>query len=171
MATFCIYLVRHGLAAEQGPAYPNDGERPLTSEGIERLRVEGLGLRGLQVKLDRVLTSPLVRAAQTAEILAAAAGDGAPVVTVDALLPGGRYETLMAALARLGDARSIALVGHMPSIGEAAARLVGAADALPFKKGAVCCVEVDGFPPSRSGQLRWFLPPKALRALGRGAGA
>jgi phosphohistidine phosphatase SixA len=108
---------------------------------------------------------------QTAEILSATAGGGAPLVTVDALRPGGRYEALLAALARLGDARSIALVGHMPSIGEFAARMIGAEDALPFKKGAVCCVEVDKLPPSRAGQLRWFLPPKTLRALGHQAGS
>jgi phosphohistidine phosphatase len=171
MATHSIYLVRHGLAADQGADYPNDDERPLTSEGIDRLRVEGLGLRDLQVRLDRVLTSPLLRAVQTAEILSATAGGGAPLVTVDALRPGGRYEALLAALARLGDARSIALVGHMPSIGEFAARMIGAEDALLFKKGAVCCVEVDTLPPLRAGQLRWFLPPKTLRALGRQAGS
>jgi phosphohistidine phosphatase len=166
MATHFIYLVRHGLAAEQGPAYPDDGQRPLTDEGIARLRIEGLGLRALEVKLDHVLTSPLVRAVQTAEILSATVGGGASLVTVDALHPGGQYEALTAALARLGNARSIALVGHMPSIGAFAARLIGAADALPFKKGAVCCVEVDELPPMRAGQLRWFMPPKALRALG-----
>jgi phosphohistidine phosphatase len=167
MATHFIYLVRHGLAAEQGADYPDDGQRPLTAEGIERLRIEGVGLRQIQVKLDRVLTSPLVRAVQTAEVLSAAVGGGAPPVIVDALRPGGRYEALMASLARLGPDRSIALVGHMPSIGEAAARLIGAPEPLAFKKGAVCCVEVDGLPPSCAGLLHWFLPPKALRALGR----
>ena len=171
MATHFIYFVRHGLAAEQGPDYPDDGQRPLTSEGIERLRLEGRGLRELQVKLDHVLTSPLVRAVQTAEVLLATVGGGASLATVDALHPGGRYEALTAALARLGDARSIALVGHMPSIGDFAARMIGAADALLFKKGAVCCVEVDELPPLRAGQLRWFLPPKTLRALGRQAGS
>jgi phosphohistidine phosphatase len=171
MAEHVIYLVRHGLAAEQGPEYPNDDERPLTREGIERLRVEGLGLRDLDVKVDRVLTSPLVRAVETAEVVSAAVGSGAPLVMVDALRPGGKFDALLAALARLGDARSIALVGHMPSIGGIAARLIGTADGLAFKKGAVCCVDVDGLPPSRAGQLRWFLPPRALRALGRQARA
>ena len=92
MALHVIYLVRHGLAAEQGPEFPNDDDRPLTSEGIERLRVQVLGLRALDVRLDRVLTSPLVRAAQTAEILAAGVGCAVPPVPVDALRPGGRYD-------------------------------------------------------------------------------
>jgi phosphohistidine phosphatase len=167
MASYSIYLVRHGLAAEQGPEFPNDDERPLTSDGIERLRVQVLGLRDLGVSLDRVLTSPLVRAAQTAEILATGIGCAAPLVAVDALRPGGRYDALLAALGRLGHDRSVALVGHMPSIGEFAARLIGAKEPLAFKKGAACCIEADELPPAGAGRLRWFVPPRALRALAR----
>ena len=165
MASCYLYLVRHGLAAERGSEFPNDDERPLTSEGIERLRVQALGLRELNVRFDRVLTSPLVRAAQTAEIVAAGLGCAAPLVTVDALRPAGRYDALLAALGRLGRDRSVALVGHMPSIGEFAARLIGASEPLPFKKGGVCCIEADTLPPSGAGQLLWFVPPRALRAL------
>jgi len=166
MDSYFIYLVRHGVAADQGPGFPNDDDRPLTSDGIERLREEVLGLRALQMRVDRVLTSPLVRAAQTAEILGAGIGYASPLVTVDALRPGGRYDALMAALGRLGDDRAVALVGHMPSIGEIAARLIGAVEPLAFKKGGTCCIETDGLPPTRAGQLRWFVPPRALRALG-----
>jgi len=61
---------------------------------------------------------------------------------------------------------SRALVGHMPSMGEVAARLIGAQAPLAFKKGATCCIETDALPPAGVGQLRWFVPPRALRALG-----
>jgi phosphohistidine phosphatase len=166
MASSSIYLVRHGIAAEQGPEFPDDADRPLTPDGIARLRVEVAGLRELDVRIDRVLTSPLVRAAQTAEILAAGIGCSGPPVRVDALRPGGRYDALMAALARLGDVRAVALVGHMPSIGEVAARLIGAREPLPFKKGGICCIDTDALPPAAAGRLRWFVPPRALRALG-----
>jgi len=115
--------------------------------------------------IDRVLTSPLVRASQTAEILAAGIACEAPLVMVDALRPGGRYDALLAALGRLGSDRSVALVGHMPSIGDIASRLIGAREPLAFKKGATCCIETDALPPAGTGQLRWFLPPRALRAL------
>jgi phosphohistidine phosphatase len=167
MASYFIYLVRHGLAAEQGPEYPNDDDRPLTSDGIERMREEVLGLRELDVRIDRVLTSPLVRAMQTAEILAAGVGCEAPLVTVDALRPSGRYDAVLSALGRLGNDQSVALVGHMPSIGEIAARLIGAKEPLAFKKGGTCCIETDALPPTGAGQLRWFVPPRALRALGQ----
>ena len=166
MASCSLYLMRHGLAADQGPAYPNDDERPLTSDGIDRLRVQVAGLRVLDVRLDRILTSPLVRAVQTAEILAAGIGCAAPLVIVDALRPGGRFDAVVAALARVGDARSVALVGHMPSMGELAARLIGAKEPLAFKKGSVCRIDVAALPPAGVGCLHWHVPPRALRALG-----
>jgi phosphohistidine phosphatase len=149
MAACSLYLVRHGLAAEQGVEYPNDDDRPLTEEGIERL------------------TSPLVRAVQTAEILAAGVECTAPLVVVDALRPDARFEALTAALSGLGNDRAVALVGHMPSIGMIAARLIGAKGSLQFKKGGVCRIDADTLPPSGAGQLQWLVPPRVLRALGR----
>lgn len=166
--TMCsLFLMRHGLAAEQGAEYPNDYDRPLTSEGIERLRQQVAGLRALDVHLDRVLTSPLVRAAQTAGILAAGVGCEAPLIIVDALRPGGRFAAVIAALSRLGDDRAVALVGHMPSIGLLAARFMGAQGPLQFKKGSVCRIDAETLPPAGVGQLQWHVPPRALRALGR----
>src|SRR5438034_11639970 len=66
-----IYLIRHGLAEERGDSWPDDAKRPLTDEGISRMRKSVRGLSRLGVTLDVVLTSPLVRARQTAEIVAA----------------------------------------------------------------------------------------------------
>jgi len=74
MDPYALYLIRHGVAAEQGPQFPDDDDRPLTSDGIERFRQEVAGLREMGVRLDRILTSPLVRAVQTAEILGAGIG-------------------------------------------------------------------------------------------------
>jgi phosphohistidine phosphatase len=167
MASCSLYLVRHGVAADQGPEYPDDEDRPLTAEGIERLRVQFAGLADMGVSLDRVLTSPLVRAAETAQILAAGLECKAPLVKVDGLRPGGRHDAVMSALARLGADRSVALVGHMPSIGDIAARLIGAKEPLAFKKGSVCRIDVDTLPPAGAGRLVWLLPPRALKALGR----
>lgn len=165
--TFSLYLVRHGLAAEQGPDYPDDNLRPLTDDGISRLRQEVHGLRALDVSFDRILTSPLVRARQTAEVLAAGLGFRAPLVVVEALGPGGRFEAVEAALSRLGPDRSVALVGHEPSIGQFAARFIGAGRPLCFKKGAVCRIDAETLPPAGAGQLQWLLPPRALRAFDR----
>ncbi|HNV04444.1 MAG TPA: phosphohistidine phosphatase SixA [Vicinamibacterales bacterium] len=168
MTDCSLYLVRHGAAAEHGPSYPNDDLRPLTGEGIERLRLEAAGLAALDVRLDRILTSPLVRAVQTAEVLAAGVRCAAPLVTAEALRPGGRFEALVAELAHTRSARSVALVGHLPSIGQFAAALIGATRALPFDTGGVCRIDVASLPPAAgAGRLVWHAPPRALRALGR----
>src|SRR3954469_6394648 len=84
-----LYLIRHGLAEEQGPAWPDDNKRPLTDHGISRLRRAGSALGCLGPTPDVGLTTPLVRARQTAEIVAGAFSPHPPVVNVDALAPGG----------------------------------------------------------------------------------
>lgn len=163
--TCSLYLIRHGVAADRGPDYPTDDERPLTEDGIRRLEQQVKGLRALDVTFDRVLTSPLVRAKQTAEILAAGLECRAPLVIVDALRPGARFEAVVAALERLGRERSVALVGHEPSMGQFAARFIGAAQPLHFKKGGVCRIDADTIPPVGAGALQWLLPPRVLRAF------
>lgn len=160
-----LYLVRHGIAADLSPACPDDAARPLTDEGSDRLRAQFRALRRLDVEIDHILTSPLVRAVQTAALLKDALRNAPAVSVVEALRPGGRLEALMADLARLPNVRGVALVGHEPSIGMVAARLLGARDPIRFKKGAVCRIDVATLPPTEPGQLQWFLPPRVLRGL------
>ena len=163
--TSALYLIRHGIAADATAECPDDAQRPLTEEGTERLRVQFKALRGLDAELDYILSSPLVRAVQTAAVLAEAFRNKPTVAVIDALKPGGRYDAVMAELARLPQAGGVALVGHEPSIGLLAAGLLGARVSIPFKKGAVCRIDVDMLPPAQSGRLQWFLPPKILRSL------
>ncbi len=160
-----LYLIRHGLAEERGPAWPDDTRRPLTDRGMSRLRKEVRALRGLDVAFDIVLTSPLVRTRQTAEIVASGFDPRPPVIALDALAPEGTTPAVLAALDAHAKRLRIALVGHEPGIGELAARLLGAKRPVVFKKGAVCRIDVDQFPPTAPGDLRWFLTPKMLRAL------
>ena len=162
-----LYLIRHGLAAEQGDSYPDDAKRPLTQQGIERLEREAEGLVELDVAVDLILASPLVRARQTADILAAALPSQPAVVETGALAPGASRGAVVDELARHARYRRIALVGHEPDIGELAARLIGARAAIPFKKGAICRIDVAALPPAGPGQLRWFLTPRMLRKVGR----
>jgi phosphohistidine phosphatase len=160
-----LYLVRHGLAEERGDAWPDDTKRPLSAEGMSRMRRAARGLARIGIGLDLVLTSPLVRARQTAEILAGALEPRPSLVTIDSLAPEGVYTTLVADLEKHARKTRIALVGHEPGIGELAARLIGSRHSIEFKKGAVCRVDVDGIPPSGPGDLRWLLTPKILRSL------
>jgi phosphohistidine phosphatase len=165
---FELYLVRHGLAAERGENFPDDTKRPLTSKGIQRLRQEGKALVALDAIFDVILTSPLVRARQTAEALAASFGEVPPIVNAPALAPGGTHNAIIDELAKQSHRRKrIALVGHEPEIGELAARLLGLRKPLEFKKGAIARVDVTALPMTAPGQLRWFLTPRILRKIGK----
>ena len=161
-----LYLIRHGVAEERGDAWPDDAKRPLSEDGMARLKKAARGLDRLGVSIDVILTSPLVRTRQTAEIVAAELDSHPHVTNIQSLAPGGTYQALMADLEKHGRRTRIALVGHEPGIGELAARLVGTRHAIEFKKGAVCRIDVDALPPSAPGDLRWFLSPKVLRRLG-----
>jgi phosphohistidine phosphatase len=160
-----LYLIRHGLAEERGDAWPDDSKRPLTEDGMAQLRKQARGLARLGVSLDVVLTSPLVRTRQTAEIIAAGLDPHPNVVNIDSLAPDGTHQAILADLEKQARKTRIALVGHEPDIGELAARLVGARHAIEFKKGAVCRIDVDDLPPGGPAALRWFLTPKMMRAI------
>ncbi len=160
-----LYLIRHGIAEERGDAWPDDAKRPLTEEGMARLRKMGRGLESLGTKFDVVLTSPLVRARQTAEIVAGAFENRPPLVVTEALAPEGGHAAVFVDLEKQSRRSRIALVGHEPGLGELAARLVGARHPLEFKKGAVCRIDLEMLPPDGTGALRWFVPSKFLRRI------
>jgi phosphohistidine phosphatase len=165
-ATLELYLVRHAIAAERGPKYPDDSLRPLTPAGSEKFAESVPGLIEMDVGIDVCLTSPFVRARETAMILSAGLKPKPPVVEIDALKPGGRAQAIAEAIKTHAKRhRRLALVGHEPDLGELAARLLGARGLVAFKKGAVCLIETDGATPAGPGTLRWMLTPKALRAL------
>ena len=162
-----LYVIRHGLAEERGDAWPDDSKRPLTDEGISRMRKSARGLARIGVTIDIVLTSPLVRARQTAEIVAGGLDPRPSLVNVDSLAPDGSYAAVLADLEKHARRSRIALVGHEPMLGELAARLIGSRHAIEFKKGAVCRIDIDDLPPAGPGDLRWMLTPKIMRALKR----
>lgn len=165
MALLELYLIRHGLAGERGPEYPDDSKRPLTSRGIAALKKEARALNALDVSFDAIVTSPLVRARQTAEVLAESLKSKPPVSTSDALTPAGTPTAVVQEIARRARKGRIALVGHEPNISELAARLIGARTPVPFKKGGICRIDFDVLPPKGIGTLRWMLPPRVLRKL------
>ena len=166
MATPCeLYLVRHAIAAERGEDWPDDEKRPLTAHGVSLFKESVRGLSRLDVAVDEIFTSSLVRAKQTAELLAAGLPGTPQVKVLDALAPGHAPGAVLAQLARDARRRRIALVGHEPDLGELAAHLVGAGRALPFKKGGVCRIDVESLTTRRAGALVWFVTPKMLRGL------
>ena len=166
MAALELYLIRHGIAAERGPEFPDDSKRPLTRDGITALKRQVKGLRDLGVAFDVIITSPLVRTRQTADVVAVGLGGTVPVILSDALAPDGALPDVFREIQKHHRKGRIALVGHEPNIGELAGRLIGARSAIPFKKGAVARIDFDVLPPKGLGELRWFLPPRVMRMLG-----
>lgn len=162
-----LYLVRHAIAALRGDDWPDDDKRPLTARGMSRFKEAVAGLRKLGVDVDEIFTSPLVRARQTADLLAAGLPGKPPVRTLDVLAPGHEPRSVMAQLARAVRRRRVALVGHEPDLGELAAHLVGAGRALPFKKGGVCRIDVESLSSRRAGALTLFVTPKLLRLVAK----
>jgi len=163
-----LYLVRHAIAEERGEAWPDDRLRPLTEQGRERMEREVQGLLALDVVVDAILTSPLVRTRQTADILSQGLPGHPAVTDWPPLEPGGRPKETLANLKAFSSHTRLALVGHEPGIGELAASLIGTRQPFMFKKGAVALIEVSLLPPAAgSGELRWFATPRMLRRLAK----
>jgi phosphohistidine phosphatase len=161
-----LYLVRHAIAAERGEEWPDDTKRPLTTRGIARFRESVAALHVLDVTIDEIFTSPLVRTKQTAELLAAGVPGKPRVKILEALAPDHQPAVVMSQLAKAAKRRRIALVGHEPDLGALAAHLLGAQRAVPFRKGGMCRIDVETLTSRRAGSLIWFATPKMLRHIG-----
>ena len=164
-----LILVRHAIAEDRAvwaERSKDDGLRPLTPDGRDRMKRAARGLAALEPKVALLATSPLVRARETAEILARAWGGLEPVES-PLLAPGASPASLSAWLGRQRGADTVALVGHEPDLGEAAAYWLsgGAASFLAFKKGGAALIECAAAPREGGGVLQWFLTPGQLRAL------
>src|SRR5471032_563126 len=103
-----LFLVRHAIAAERGEAWPDDAKRPLTSKGIARMREVARGLTALGVEIEVVLTSPLLRARQTTDVLVEVLKPLPAVVVTATLAPGGLPAQVAEELGKLQKRGSIA---------------------------------------------------------------
>ena len=160
-----LLIIRHAIAIPRGTPGIPDEERPLTPEGELKFREAAKGLAALVDRPDALLTSPWLRAKQTASIAAAAWGHVEAKAT--AAFAGGSFEQQAEVLDRYPRDATVAVVGHEPHVSELLARLLGSRndDRLTFKKGGAALVDVPG-PLAEGGELVWFLPPKVLRKLG-----
>jgi len=158
-----LYLVRHASASDSAPS---DADRELTNEGREEPRVAGVVLRKTGTKPEQILSSPLLRARQTAEIIAAELKFPNEIVACDALCNDRSLADLLRAIKPFAGAKEIILVGHMPSLADHLAELLGSDNpaALSMGKASVACVELATLRPGH-GELRWFLRQKQLRLL------
>jgi phosphohistidine phosphatase len=160
-----IYIVRHAIAVPHGTPGVEEDQRPLTPEGVKKMRKAALGLRALEVEPGLVLSSPLPRARQTAEILVEELGKPRLQFS-NSLAPGGRRADLYEELSRLKTVDAM-LVGHQPSLGEIAGEIAwGSAEHyLELKKGGACAIDMEQLRPKPRGILLWLATPSMLREL------
>jgi phosphohistidine phosphatase len=167
-----IYLVRHGIAldhADRGALA--DDDRPLTAKGRRRFRRTARAFARLGEAPDFIFTSPLIRAAQSAEIFAGAL-KASEVAVLEELRPDGAIGKLLSEVGRrLKDGQGVALVGHDPQMTQLVAALgeVPRADVprIDFRKGAIVRIDVGELPSARPSQPRWWMKPRS-RTLAKG---
>ena len=166
-----LYFMRHGIAADRADsgAKSADRERTLTPKGIKRIRKAAKGLIAMSVSFDRILTSPLARAGQTAKIVAQALRLEDCLEEFPQLSPDQSVQDLMSGLVAYSGEKKILLVGHEPLLSNAVSFLLSgtAGAAIRIKKGGLCCLELDGIPPKENAVLHWALAPKQLRQMSR----
>jgi phosphohistidine phosphatase len=155
-----LYFLRHGDAGDAAAWRGADFDRPLSDEGRERMALEAEAIKQLDLAVDRIITSPLVRARQTAAIVADALQIRDTLVEDERLGSNFGLEQLADILDFRPRAKSVMLVGHEPSLSATVGRLIGGA-AIDFKKGSLARVDLsDTF--GLKGELMWLVPPKVL---------
>jgi phosphohistidine phosphatase len=163
-----LYLLRHGIAVDRIEAQSgSDWQRPLTKEGMKETRQVACALVKIGVEADVIVSSPLRRATETAEIIRDVLGKGLEVQITEALAPGGTASDLYKFLKTFNQSEEIILVGHEPDMGRLAGTLLwtGPELSMPFKKAGVCRIDIVDIPPSSPGILKWFVTPKILCAI------
>ena len=153
-----LVLLRHGIAEERSSTKTDD-ERELTDDGHRRMKEIARGLARLLPKAEAIVSSPLVRARQTAEWVARAYGRSIPIEGAHALAPGSdaaRFRELLDGIS----ARRAIFVGHEPTLSEFMLALTGMSGVIELKKGGCYGIRIDAV---ASAHLEWMLPPRALR--------
>jgi phosphohistidine phosphatase len=161
-----LYIVRHGIAVDRSdPTSPPEAERPLTAKGVEKTRAAALGLQSVGVKPDLLITSPFVRAAQTAEIFAEALGYAPEKIRLsESLKPNEDPAAIVRELQKL-KVKEVMCFGHAPHVDLLIAHLAAARGTFTaLKKAGVACLEHQSL--HGKWELLWCVTPKILRSLG-----
>jgi phosphohistidine phosphatase len=162
-----LYFLRHGPAGQHGDLkYKDDSLRPLTAQGREKTQYAALGMKKMGLAFDVILSSPYVRARQTAEITARAFKIKTRSIhyTENLLPPASVEELLQEAHSCFPKSEKILLVGHEPHLTEMISSLLksGTPLVIDLKKGGLCCLSVHYPPGNESAILNWLLPPAQL---------
>jgi phosphohistidine phosphatase len=165
-----VYILRHGVAVERGSAdYAQDADRPLTPKGERKLWRSAEAMEALGLSFDLILSSPYVRARQTAEIVADAFKARKKLEFSDALTPGGSPKELIQLLNSLNPApEDVLLVGHEPYLSGLLSLLISgdSSFAIVMKKGGLCKLAAEPLKHGRCASLEWLLTPKQMALMG-----
>ncbi len=157
-----LYLTRHADAETKKPGM-SDFERELTKIGRETTERMALALKKMGIKVDLIVSSPLVRAVQTAEIFRNVMEVNAEILKINELIPGSDFQFLIRIFSHL-DKENILAVGHEPHLGDFLAWFLCLPKRVDFKKNSVACVEVESF-ASCGGNLKWLIHPEQILNL------
>lgn len=160
-----IYVLRHGDAAEHGDPRYKENDRPLTAKGIQRTKQLAHVLREMEISLDLILSSPLTRARETAEIIARGIKDQDNMRFSEHLAPSGSMEELVHQVNTVRPMpKNVMLVGHEPYLSGFISLLCTGGPGLPmvFKKGALCRLDVEVLTCGKCAQLDWLLQPRVI---------
>lgn len=162
-----LYIVRHAIAEQRdSSSEEEDSQRPLTDAGRKKFRQVVRGLSQLGTQIDLILTSPYLRAADTARILQKKLDlEKDKLVIMENLSPVGDPDRLMKEISeQYGAVNNIALVGHEPALSRLISVLLSGDPTLPItlKKGGVCCLSVEKLEYGRCATLEWLLAPAQL---------
>jgi phosphohistidine phosphatase len=160
-----LALLRHGIAEDAGPRTGGrDEPRRLTDAGIKRMRAAARGMTALGLAPSIIVTSPLRRCVETAEIVAAALG--AEVLRDERVAPGMTVDDLADLIAMHGSEGELMVCGHQPDLSRTIADLTGGSS-VEMRKGSLALMELHSARPN-GGHLVGLYPPRALRVLGAG---
>jgi phosphohistidine phosphatase len=164
-----LYFLRHGLAVERAEFdYANDAARPLTPKGRKQLRTVAPALRAMELNFDVILSSPLLRARQTAEIVAAELKLKQRPALADELKPGGSAKKLVLKISRLkSPPENVLLVGHEPDFSELISLFVTGhpGGGFALKKGGLAKLEIQMLRAGKCATLAWLLTPAQMKLM------
>jgi phosphohistidine phosphatase len=164
-----LYILRHGIAVDPGsPDYPHDADRPLTPKGERKLQQIAEAMQALELSFDLILSSPYVRARQTAEIIAEDLHDRKKLEFTDCLVPGGNHKNLIDLINGLKpQPENVLLSGHEPLLSSLISLLISGTTRIPIemKKGGLCKLSVESLRPDACARLEWLLTPKQMALM------
>ena len=159
-----LYMIRHGLAGKKIEDETTDDERPLNKKGKEKMKDIAKGLKELKISFDMILTSPLLRSKESAEIVNAYCSETKEVTVTDLLVPDAPYNNLIKFLNKFKDVKKVAIVGHEPFLSGFASYCLSKnkSPLMNLKKGGILMLEIDNVIKPGRCILSWLMEPKQI---------